>query len=144
MDNQSARDRANALLTAWNRRDYGEVASHLSPDVVLVDHARHRTSTGPNGYIERFKRLLDAWPDMQGRPLGARGGKPPRTRDHLAGPAPAPLKIPGYDNVAPTDEPMTMHLVTYMEFDDGGQVKGLRTYGEPGEVPLSGRPVGVG
>ena len=66
MDNQSARDRADALLTAWNRRDYGEVASHLSPDVVLVDHTRHRTSTGSNGYIERFKRLLDACPDMQG------------------------------------------------------------------------------
>ena len=56
----------------------------------------------------------------------------------------APLKIPGYDNVAPTNELMTMHLVTYLEFDDGGQVKGLRTCGEPGEVPLSGRPVGVG
>lgn len=62
---------------------------------------------------------------------------------HTAGHT-APLKIPGYDNVAPTNEPMTMHLVTYLEFDDGGQVKGLRTCGEPGEVPLSGRPVGVG
>ena len=46
MDNQSARDRAEALLAAWNRRDYAEVASHLTPDVVLVDHSRHRASTG--------------------------------------------------------------------------------------------------
>ena len=61
MDNQSARDRADALLGAWNRRDYGEVASHLNPGVVLVDHSRHRTSTGPGGYVDRFRRLLDAF-----------------------------------------------------------------------------------
>jgi ketosteroid isomerase-like protein len=145
MDNQSARDRADALLTAWNRRDYGEVANHLSPDVVLVDHTRHRTSTGPNGYIERFKRLLDACPDMQGETTSVLvEGNLLVQETTWRGRHTAPLKIPGYDNVAPTNEPMTMHLVTYMEFDDGGQVKGLRTYGEPGEVPLSGRPVGVG
>jgi ketosteroid isomerase-like protein len=145
MDNQSAHDRADALLTAWNRRDYGEVASHLSPDVVLVDHTRHRTSTGSNGYIERFKRLLDACPDMQGESTSVLVEGNLLVQETIwRGRHTAPLKIPGYDNVAPTNEPMTMHLVTYMEFDDGGQVKGLRTYGEPGEVPLSGRPVGVG
>jgi len=145
MDNQSARDRANALLTAWNRRDYGEVASHLSPDVVLVDHTRHRTSAGSNRYIERFKRLLDACPDMQGETTSVLvEGNLLAQETIWRGRHTAPLKIPGYDNVAPTNEPMTMHLVTYMEFDDGGQVKGLRTYGEPGEVPLSGHPVGVG
>ena len=145
MDNQSARDRADALLTAWNRRDYGEVASHLSPDVVLVDHTRHRTSTGSNGYIERFKRLLDACPDMQGETTSVLVEGNLLVQETIwRGRHTAPLKIPGYDNVAPTNEPMTMHLVTYMEFGDGGQVKGLRTYGEPGEVPLSGRPVGVG
>jgi predicted ester cyclase len=145
MDNQSAHDRADALLTAWNRRDYGEVASHLSPDVVLVDHTRHRTSTGSNGYIERFKRLLDACPDMQGETTSVLVEGNLLVQETIwRGRHTAPLKIPGYENVAPTNEPMTMHLVTYMEFDDGGQVKGLRTYGEPGEVPLSGRPVGVG
>ena len=36
-----------------------------------------------------------------------------------------------------------MHLVTYMEFDDGGQIKGVRVYGDLGEVP-SARAVGVG
>jgi predicted ester cyclase len=145
MDNQSAHDRADALLTAWNRRDYGEVASHLSPDVVLVDHTRHRTSTGSNGYIERFKRLLDACPDMQGESTSVLVEGNLLVQETVwRGRHTAPLKIPGYENVAPTNEPMTMHLVTYMEFDGGGQVKGLRTYGEPGEVPLSGRPVGVG
>ena len=145
MDNQSARDRADALLTAWNRRDYGEVASHLSPDVVLVDHTRHRTSTGSNGYIERFKRLLDACPDMQGETTSVLVEGNLLVQETIwRGRHTAPLKIPGYDNVAPTNEPMTMHLVTYMEFGDGGQVKGLRTYGDPGEVPLSGHPVGVG
>ena len=29
-----------------------------------------------------------------------------------------------------------MHLVTYMEFDDGGQIKGVRMYGDLGGVPL--------
>jgi ketosteroid isomerase-like protein len=145
MDNQSARDRANALLTAWNRRDYGEVASHLSPDVVLVDHTRHRTSTGSNRYIERFKRLLDACPDMQGESTSVLvEGNLLVQETTWRGRHTAPLKIPGYENVVPTNEPVTMHLVTFMEFDDGGQVKGLRTYGEPAEVPLAGRPVGVG
>ena len=145
MDNQSARDRADALLAAWNRRDYGEVASHLSPDVVLVDHTRHRTSTGSNGYIERFRRLLDACPDMQGETTSVLVEGNLLVQETIwRGRHTVPLKIPGYDNVAPTNEPMTMHLVTYMEFGDGGQVKGLRTYGDPGEVPLSGHPVGVG
>jgi predicted acetyltransferase len=49
-----------------------------------------------------------------------------------------------YDRVAPTNELMTMHLVTYMEFDEEGQAKVLRTYGDPGEIPLSAHPVGVG
>ena len=66
MDNQSARDRADALLRAWNGRDYGEVASQLNPDVVVVDHTRHRTSTGPDRYVDRYRRLLEAFPGMRG------------------------------------------------------------------------------
>jgi hypothetical protein len=145
MDNQSARDWADALLGAWNRRDYGEVASHLNPGVVVVDHTRHRSSTGADGYVDRYRRLLDASPDMRGETTSVLvEGNLLAQETIWRGRHTAPLKIPGYENVAPTNEPMTMHLVTYMEFDDGGQVKGLRTYGEPGEVPLSGRPVGVG
>ena len=66
MDNQNARDRADALLRAWNGRDYGEVASQLSPDIVVVDHTRHRTSSGPDGYVDRYRRFLEAFPDMRG------------------------------------------------------------------------------
>ena len=49
MDKQGARDRAAEMLEAWSRRDYGEIASHLAPEVVLVDAAPlfGRTSTGP-------------------------------------------------------------------------------------------------
>jgi hypothetical protein len=145
MDNQSARDRADALLAAWNRRDYGEVASHLSPDVVLVDHTHHRTSTGPGGYIERFRRLLDACPDMQGETTSVLvEGNLLAQETTWRGRHTVPLKIPGYENVVPTNELVTMHLATYMEFDDEGRVNGLRTYSDPREVPLSGHPVGVG
>ena len=146
MDNQSARDRADALLAAWNRRDYAEVASHLTPDVVLVDHTRHRTSTGPDADMSIASGACST-------PSRTCGVRPSRcswreTSSYRRPPGGAGTQsrstLPGYDNVAPTNELMTMHLVTYMEFDDGGQVKGVRTYGDPGEVPLSAHPVGVG
>ena len=44
----------------------------------------------------------------------------------------ASLKLPGEEPVAPTNELTTMHLVTYMEFDDGGQIKGMRVYSDHG------------
>jgi predicted ester cyclase len=145
MDNQDARDRADALLAAWNRRDYDEVASHLTQGFELVDHSRHRTSTGPGGYVDRFRRLLDAFPDMRGETTSVLvEGNLLVQETTWRGRHTVPLKLPGYDHVAPTNELMTMHLVTYMEFDDGGQVKGVRMYGDLGEVPLSAHPVGVG
>lgn len=145
MDNKSPRDRAEAMLGAWNRRDYGELTSHLTPDVVLVDHTRGRSSTGPDGYLDRFRRLLDAFPDMQGETVSVLvDGSLLVHETTWRGRHTAPLELPGYDHVAPTNELMTMHLVTFMEFDDGGQVKALRTYGDPGEVPISALPVGVG
>lgn len=145
MDNQSARDRAGALLGAWNRRDYGEVASHLNPDVVVVDHTRRRTSTGSDGYVDRYRRLLDASPDMRGETTSVLvEGNLLVHETTWRGRHTVPLKVPGYDHVAPTNEVITMHLVTYMEFDDGGQVKGVRVYGDLREVPLSAHPVGVG
>jgi hypothetical protein len=145
MDNQDARDRADALLAAWNRRDYGEVANHLTQGFELVDHSRHRTSTGPGGYVDRFRRLLDAFPDMRGETTSVLvEGNLLVQETTWRGRHTVPLKLPGYDHVAPTNELMTMHLVTYMEFDDGGQVKGVRMYGDLGEVPLSAHPVGVG
>lgn len=145
MDSQSARDRADAMLAAWNRRDYDAVAGHLTPDVVLVDHTRGRTSTGPVGYVNRFRRVLDAFPDMRGESVSVLAeGSLLVQETTWQGRHTAPLKLPGYENVAPTNEMMTMHLVTYMEFDEEGQAKVLRTYGHPGEVPLSAHPLGVG
>ena len=122
MDNQSARDRADALLAAWNRRDYAEVASHLTPDVVLVDHSRHRTSTGSSGYVDRFRRLLDAFPDMRGETTSMLvEGNLLVQETTWRGRHTVPLKLPGYDNVAPTNELMTMHLVTYLELTTEGR-----------------------
>ena len=144
MDNQDARDRADALLAAWNRRDYGEVASHLTQGFELVDHSRHRTSTGPGGYVDRYRRLLDASQTCGVRPLRCSWRETCSSMRPPGGPAHSPAQATRYDHVAPTNELMTMHLVTYMEFDDGGQVKGVRMYGDLGDVPLSARPVGVG
>jgi hypothetical protein len=145
MDNQDARDRADALLAAWNRRDYDEVASHLTQGFELVDHSRHRTSTGSGGYVDRFRSLLDAFPDMRGETTSVLvEGNLLVQETTWRGRHTVPLKLPGYDHVAPTNELMTMHLVTYMEFDEGGQVKGVRMYGDLGDVPLSAHPVGVG
>ena len=145
MDNQSARDRAEALLAAWNRRDYAEVASHLTPDVVLVDHSRHRTSTGSSGYVDRFRRVLDAFPDMRGETTSMLvEGNLLVQETTWRGRHTIPLTLPGYDNVAPTNELMTMHLVTYMEFDDEGKIRGIRTYGDLVEVPMAAHTAGVG
>jgi hypothetical protein len=145
MDDQSAREKADAMLDAWNRRDYDGVASHLTSDVMLVDHTRARTSTGPDGYVARFRRLLDAFPDMRCESVSVlvEGGL--LVQETIwRGRHTAPLVLPGYDNVAPTNELMAKHFVTYMEFDDEGKVRALRTYGDPAEVPLSAQPVGVG
>ena len=145
MDSQSARDRADAMLAAWNRRDYDEVATHVTPDVVLVDHSRGRTSTGPVGYVNRFRRVLDAFPDMRAESVSVLvEGSLLVQETSWRGRHTVPLKLPGYESVAPTNEVMNMHLVTYMEFDEGGKAKVLRTYGDPGEVPISAHSVGVG
>jgi steroid delta-isomerase-like uncharacterized protein len=145
MDNQSARDRADALLAAWNRRDYDEVSSHLASDVVFSDHSRHRTSAGSVGYVDRFRHLLDAFPDMRGEANSVLvEGNLLVQETTWRGRHTAPLDIPGYDNVAPTNEMTTMHLVTYMEFDDDGKIRGIRTYGDAIEAPLAARTAGVG
>jgi len=145
MDSQAARDQADAMLAAWNRRDYRGVAEYLTPDVVLVDHTRGRTSTGPGGYVDRFRRVLDAFPDMRGESISMLADGSLLVQETTwQGRHTVALKIPGYESVPPTNELMTMHLVTYMEFDDEGHAKFLRTYGDAGEVPLTSAPVGVG
>ena len=145
MDSQSARDRADAMLAAWNRRDYDEVATLVAPDVVLVDHSRGRTSTGPDGYVNRLRGVLDASPDMRGESVSVLvEGSLLVHETSWRGRHTAPLRLTGYDTVAPTNEVMTMHLVTYMEFDEEGRAKVLRTYGDPGEVHIPAHAVGVG
>ncbi len=145
MDNQGARDRATEMLEAWNRRDYGEIASHLAPEVVLVDHTLGRTSTGPAAYVDRFRRVLDAFPDMRGEAVSVLADGDLVVQETLwRGRHTAPLKLAGYDDMPPTNEYMTMHLVTFMEFDDGGHAKVLRTYGDAPVIPLAAQPVGVG
>lgn len=145
MDSQDARDRAEEMLAAWNRRDYDEIASHLTPDVMLVDHTRGKTTTGPNAYVDRFRRVLDAFPDMQGEVISVlTDGNLVVQETIWRGRQTARLELSGYDHVPPTTENMTMHLVTYMELDDGGQAQILRTYGDAAEIPLAARPVGVG
>ena len=145
MENKSARDRADAMLDAWNQHDYDQVASHLTTDLVFVDHTRGRTSTGPDGYVNRFRHVLDAFPNMQGETVSAFvEGSLLVHETTWRGQHTAPLELPGYDHVPPTKEWMTMHVVTYMEFDDGGQIRAIRTYGDSGEVPISALPVGVG
>ena len=144
MDSQNARDRADALLRAWNGRDYGEVASHLTPDVVVVDHTRHRTSSGADGYVDRYRRLLEAFPDMRGETTSMLAeGNLLVHETTWDGQHTVSLKLPGHEPIAPTNELMTIHLVTYMEFDDEGQIRGVRVYGDLGGVP-SAHAVGVG
>jgi steroid delta-isomerase-like uncharacterized protein len=145
MDTQSARDRADALLAAWNRRDYDEVSSQLAPGFVLSDNTRHRLSEGPSGYVDRFRNLLDALPDMRGEANSVLAeGNLVAQETTWRGRHTAPLTIPGYENVPPTNETMTIHLVTYMEFDDEGRIKSMRTYGDLWGVPLAAHPAGVG
>jgi hypothetical protein len=89
--------------------------------------------------------LLDAFPDMRGETNSVLAeGNLVVQETTWRGRHTAPLRIPGYDNVAPTNETKTIHLVTYMEFDDEGHIKSMRTYGDLWEVPLAARPVGVG
>jgi predicted ester cyclase len=144
MDNQNARDRADALLRAWNGRDYGEVASHLTPDVVIVDHTRHRTSSGADGYVDRYRRLLEAFPDMRGETTSMLAeGNLLVHETTWKGRHTVSLKLPGHESIAPTNDLMTIHLVTFMEFNDEGQIRGVRVYGDLAGVP-SARAVGVG
>ena len=145
MAKQSARDRADALLAAWNRRDYDAVSSQLAPGFVLADHTRHRLSEGPGGYVDRFRNLLDAFPDMRGEANSVLAeGNLVVQETTWRGRHTAPLSAPGYGNIAPTNEEMTIHLVTYMEFDGEGRIKGMRAYGDLAEVPLAAHPAGVG
>ncbi|MEP6463771.1 MAG: nuclear transport factor 2 family protein [Frankiaceae bacterium] len=136
---------AEAILAAWNSRDYGEIRKHLAPDVVLEDHTRGRIAEGPHGYVDRFQPVLDAFPDMRGETVSlVAQGNVVVHETKWRGRHTVALALPGGGSVPPTNEATTMHLVTYLEFDDGGKAKSVRTYGNPNESFSSSRTVGVG
>ncbi len=138
-------EQAEAILAAWNSRDYGEITKHLAPDVVLEDHTRGRIAEGPHGYVDRFRPVLDAFPDMHGETISmVTQGNLVVHETRWRGKHTVALPLPGGGSVPPTNEVMTMHLVTYLNFDDGGQAKSVRTYGNPNESFSSSRTVGVG
>jgi hypothetical protein len=89
--------------------------------------------------------MLDAFPDMQGEAVSVLEDGNLVVQETLwRGRHTAPLKLAGYHDMPPTGESMTIHLVTFMEFDDDGHAKVLRTYGDAGVIPLAAQPVGVG
>ena len=145
MDIRSGRERADEILAAWNSRDFGRVAAQLADDVVLVDHTRGRTAEGPAAYVDRFRPVLDACPDMQGESLSVvTDGNLVVHETKWQGKHTVALQLPGGGNIPPTNQPTTTHLVTYLEFDDSGKAKRVRTYGNPRELTASSQSVGVG
>ena len=145
MGSKAARARAEAILAAWNQRDYNAVADNVSPHVVLVDHIRGRKAEGPAGYVDRFKPTLEAFEDMQGETvtLIVEG-------NHVAhetiwrGRHTAPLKLSTGGTIEPTNERVTVHLVSHMEVDEDGKPTAIRTYGTRDEIPLTAHASGSG
>lgn len=145
MDLRSARERADAILAAWNARDYGSISAALTPDVVLVDHTRGRSAEGADAYVQRFRRVLEACPDMKGEVVSVLAdGNTVVQETRWRGQHTVALELPGGGSIPPTNQTNTMHLVTYMDFDDSGKVAALRTYGNPRELTSSAQTVGVG
>lgn len=145
MDIRSARERADAILAAWNSRDYDKITGYLDTDVVLVDHTRGRTSEGPASYVDRFRRVLEACPDMKGQTVSAvADGNLLVQETEREGHHTVALDLPGGGTIPPTNQATSMHLVTIMEYEDNGRVKALRTYGNPRELVPAAHPVGVG
>lgn len=144
MDSEAARARAEAILAAWNRRDYKAVADSLHPQVVLVDHIRGRRAEGPAGYVDRFKPTLDAFEDMQGETVtllveGNRVAHETIWRGRHS----APLKL-RTGTIGPTEEQVTVHLAIHMELDEDGKPTMIRTYGTTAEIPVIAHATGSG
>jgi len=145
MDSEVARSRAEAILDAWNRRDYKAVADNLSPNVVLVDHIRGRKVDGPAGYVDRFQPTLEAFEDMQGETvtLVVEG-------NHVAheviwrGRHTAPLKLSSGATIDPTNQQVSVHIAAHMEVNENGKPTEIRTYGTRDEIPLIAHAVGAG
>ncbi len=144
MDVEAARARAEAILAAWNQRDYNAVAENVSPNVVLMDHVRGRKAEGPQGYVNRFKPTLDAFEDMQGETVSfSCRGQPRRPRNHVAGPAQRPPRGE-HRNDRPTGEQVSVHLAIHSEVNDDGRPAMIRTYGTTAEMPSIAHASGSG
>ncbi|MGO9976192.1 MAG: ester cyclase [Solirubrobacteraceae bacterium] len=137
MSSQDLQARAEALFAAWNRRDYDEVAKFLSPDVVLVDHIRSTTMNGPDGYIDRFKPMMDAFPDMAGEATSLSvNGNVIAQETVWRGTHTSPLVLPSSREIDPTYQQVTVHIAVFLEFNQEGSVTAIRTYGNPTESML--------
>jgi len=53
------------------------------------------------------------------------------------------LELPSGGYIPPSNQTTTMHLVTYLELDDSGKAKLVRTYGNPRELAAP-QTIGVG
>ena len=138
MSSQDLRGRVEGFLVALNRREYGEVARFLSPDVVLVDHIRRTTVNGPDAFSDRFKPMLDAFPDMIGETtfLFVNGGVA-AAETVWRGTHTRPLVLPSMHVVEPTNQHVDVYIAAFLEFDQEGGVTAIRTYGNPTETMLS-------
>ena len=129
MDSEAARARAEAILTAWNRRDYNAVADNVSPHVVLVDHIRGRKVEGPTGYVDRFKPTLEAFQDMQGETVTLIvEGNQVAHETVWRGRHTAPLKLSSGGTIEPTNQQVTVYLASHMEVDGDGTPTAIRMY----------------
>ena len=145
MDSEAARARAEAILTAWNRRDYNAVANNVSPHVVLVDHIRGRKVEGPTGYVDRFKPTLEAFQDMQGETVTLIvEGNQVAHETVWRGRHTAPLKLSSGGTIEPTNQQVTVHLASHMEVDGDGTPTAIRMYGTTDDIPIIAHAAGSG
>ncbi|MGZ4617507.1 MAG: nuclear transport factor 2 family protein [Frankiaceae bacterium] len=145
MNSEAVRARAEAVLAAWNRRDYEAVADNVSPHVVLVDHIHGRKTDGANQLVDRFKQILDAFEDMQGETVSLIvEGNQVAHETVWRGQHTAPLKLSSGETIAPTGEQVTLYLATHAEVDDDGKPTTMRTYGTPTETPAVAHATGSG
>jgi predicted ester cyclase len=129
--------RVETLLAAWNRHDYNEVAKFLSPDVVLDDHIRRTTVAGPDGFTDRFKPMMDAFPNMVGETTSLFvEGNVAAAETVWRGTHTSPLVLSGTRVIEPTNQEVTVYIAVFLEFDEEGTVTAIRTYGNPAETML--------
>ena len=144
MNSEIMRDRERALLAAWNGRDYDAIVENLSPGVVLVDHIRGRKSEGPASYVDRFRPILEAHPDMRGETVSmvAEGNTIVHETVWRGRSQTAPLET-HQGTIPATNEQVTLYLSTHMEVDEDGKPTLIRAYGTS-VAPVVAHATGVG